>query len=132
MILLLFSCSNNLLKAQIQSGKPVASSTGSLLRTDTSKVVVPVSFIKDANAKLLERIYLIKVNAQQDSIINLNKQYAAEQAKIIKDFQGRVVNLTNDNNSLRQNVTKLKRTNKTLATVIGVGIVSLAGVLILK
>jgi len=132
MIVLLLSCSNNLLHSQILSSSSAVPSTGKVLQSDTSKVIIPIAFLRDANAKLIERIYLIKINKEQDSIIKLNKLYNIEQSNIIKDFQGRVVNLTNDNNRLKLSNDKYKRANKTLATIVGGAIVTVAGILFLK
>ena len=66
------------------------SSTGSETETDTANVVVPVFFVKKANAKMIERIYLLKVNKLQDSIIVMKDNYINEQQSIIVDFQNRV------------------------------------------
>ncbi len=123
MILVLLSYSKNLLYSQTISSKPINPSTGGLLKTDTANAVVPISFIRDANAKLIERLYLLKVNKQQDSIINLNKVYIFEQDKIIKDFQGRVLDLNIVNTALNNTITKQRNINKILT---GVSITSIA------
>ena len=60
------------------------SSTGSETETDTANVVVPVFFVKKANAKMIERIYLLKVNKLQDSIIVMKDNYINEQQSIIE------------------------------------------------
>lgn len=114
MIVLLLICSNNLVKGQIQSGKPWSSSTGEILKTDTSKVIIPISYLRDANAKLIERVYLIKINKEMDSVRKLNESYIVEQDRIIKDFQRRFVILVNDNNKLQLEVNKQKNKNKLL------------------
>lgn len=99
------------------------------MKSDTSKVIIPISYIKDANAKLIERIYLIKVNAEKDSIINLNKLYIKEQNVIVKDFQTRVINLTDNNNQLVKSNNRYRTTNVILkviiitAAMVGTGIV---------
>jgi len=96
------------LKSYQARSQTISSSTGKQLQSDTSKITVPIIYIKDANAKLIERLYLLKINKQQDSIINLNKLYINEQSNIIKDFQNKVVNITNDNNKLKTEVVKQK------------------------
>lgn len=122
--MLLLSCSKNLLQAQVRSSNPINPSTGEVLKSDTSKVIIPISYLRDANAKLIERIYLIKINAEKDSIINLNKSYIAEQSNIIKNFQGRVLTITEDNNRLRKTINRQKNNNNfllgtTVVTAIG-------------
>lgn len=101
MIVLLLSCLNS----WSQTSKEVSSPTGKV----DSLVTVPISFIKDANAKLIERKYLIEVNAQKDSVINLNKEYRVEQERIIKDFQGRVFTLNQVNANLVKQVESEKK-----------------------
>lgn len=104
MIVLLLSYSNS----WCQTNKDVSSSTG---KQDTSVVTVPVSFIKDANAKLIERLALLKITAHQDSIINLNRLYKAEQESIIKGFQGKVHNLNEANVKLVNQVQTERKRN---------------------
>lgn len=127
MIVLLLSYSVNSLQVQAQTNKPIAPSTGKQLQSDTGKVSVPISYIKDANAKLIERVYLLEVNKQQDSIINLNKLYIDEQSFIIKDFQGKVITLTNNVNTLNKSVASYKQHNAILK---GISIVGIAGVIL--
>lgn len=102
------------------------------MRSDTSKAIVPISFIKDANAKLIERLYLIKIRAEQDSIAHLNKLYINEQGIIIKDFQGRVVDLINDNNKLNSTIVKQRNTNRTLLGISGASVLGLIITLLIK
>lgn len=127
MIVLLLSYSVNSLQVQAQTNKPIASSTGKILQSDTNKVSVPISYIKDANAKLIERVYLLEVNKQQDSIINLNKLYINEQSFIIKDFQIRVMKLTTNVNTLNKSVAYYKQHNAILK---GISIAGIAGVIL--
>lgn len=122
MIVVLLLCSSNLVQSQIVQSKPVTPSTGEIVKSDTSKVIIPISFLRDANAKLIERIYLIQINKQQDSIINLNKSYITEQYKIIDTFKVRIVNITNDNNTLKTSLVKQQNKNKVL-TGISIGAV---------
>ena len=127
MTVMLLTCSKSLLYGQIASSKPLTSSTGEVMKSDTSKVIIPISFLRDANAKLLERLYLIKVVEQKDSIISLANQYTTEQNNIIKDFQGRVVTLTNTNNKL---VTSIDRQKKTTAIFGSVALGAIVGVIV--
>ena len=50
-------------------------STGSELYADSAFANVPVYLIKQANTKIIERLYLIYINNQQDSIIDMNYNY---------------------------------------------------------
>lgn len=88
------------------------SSTGSEIETDTANVVVPVFFIKKANAKMIERIYLLKVNKLQDSIIVMKDNYINEQQSIIVDFQNRVAECNKLNTAIKNDLAKQKRKNK--------------------
>lgn len=108
---------------------PSNSSTGKGLQTDT---IVPISirYIREANAKLIEREYLLEVNKHQDSIINLNKSYIAEQSAIIKDFQGRVVTLNNANANIKESLDRQRSANKLLTGIsVGAIVVSIISVL---
>lgn len=49
----------------------INASTGEITQTDTAYVTVPISAIREANQKLIEREYLIKQSAIKDSIINI-------------------------------------------------------------
>lgn len=111
---MLLSCSNSYCQVSANN-----SSTGKGIQTDT---IVPISikFIREANAKLIEREYLLEVNKHQDSIIILNKSYIAEQGVIIKDFQNKVVNLNESNNNLKKSLDNQRSANK-LLTGISVG-----------
>jgi len=115
-------CSVNLVQGQIKISKPIVLSTGEILKSDTSKVTIPISYIRDANAKLIERNYLIKINAEQDSVIKLNKLYAKEQDVIIKDFQLRLYESNMYNSQLEKDIIKQRNKTKILTGVSGVSI----------
>lgn len=87
-------------------------STGGETETDTANVVVPVFFVKKANAKMIERIYLLKVNKLQDSIIVMKDNYINEQQSIIVDFQNRVAECNKLNAAIKNDLAKQKRKNK--------------------
>lgn len=72
------------LQAQIRIND---TSTGNLTKTDTTIVTISIDLIKDANAKMIERLYLLKLVNQQDSIINLKDKYINTQSNIIVDNQ---------------------------------------------
>lgn len=107
MIVLLLN-SSNLLLGQINDNVP---STGRILQSDTTDVKVPIYLIKQANAKMIERLYLIKINNQQDSIIDMKDKYIREQKDIIVDFQKRVNKVNRLNQKIKDDLNKQKRKN---------------------
>ena len=106
-VMLLSSFMN--LQAQIDLGSP---STGDWLKADTAVATVPTYLIKQANAKMIERLYLIDINKQQDSIIIMNNHYILEQQRIILDFQQRIDNINRINETIVEDLNKQKRYNK--------------------
>lgn len=87
-------------------------STGNYTKADTTVVTVPVYLIKQANAKMIERLYLIEINNQQDSIINMKDKYINEQQSIIIDFQKRITNANKLNKFIKKDLDKQKKRNK--------------------
>lgn len=65
-IVMLLSCSISL----AQNNARIIPSTGEELLSDTAVAVIPVYLLKQANAKMIERKYLLKIVSQQDTIIN--------------------------------------------------------------
>ena len=47
---------------------------GSEYESDTAKVVVPISLLRQANIKLIEREYYIELNQKKDTIIKLKDE----------------------------------------------------------
>lgn len=47
---------------------------GSECESDTAKVAVPISLLRQANIKLIEREYYIKLNEKKDTIIKLKDE----------------------------------------------------------
>lgn len=97
------------LQAQIDIGSP---STGDWLKADTAVATVPTYLIKQANAKMIERLYLIDINKQQDSIIIMKNDYILEQQRIILEFQQRIDNINRINETIVEDLNKQKRYNK--------------------
>lgn len=108
MIVLLLSSSKNLL-GQTNNSIP---STGKYIKSDTAVATVPIYLIKQANSKMIERIYLIKLSNQQDSIINMKDKYIKEQYSIITDFQKRVTDTNKLNESIKKDLDKQRKRNK--------------------
>lgn len=97
------------LQAQIDWGFP---STGDWLKADTAVATIPTYLIKQANAKMIERLYLIDINKQQDSIIIMKNDYILEQQRIILEFQQRIDNINRINETIVEDLNKQKKYNK--------------------
>ena len=108
MIVLLLNSSKSLL-AQTNDSIP---STGNWSKADTTVAVIPIYLIKQANVKMLERLYLLEINNQQDSIIIMKDKYINEQQKIITDFQKRVNDTNKLNETIKKDLDKQKKRNK--------------------
>ena len=105
---MLLSSSINLL-GQTNDSIP---STGDYTKADTTVAIVPIYLIKQANAKMIERLYLIEINNQQDSIIDMKDKYISEQQSIITNFQKRITDINKLNESIKKNLDKQKKRNK--------------------
>lgn len=128
MIVLLLSSSKNLL-GQTNNSVP---STGKYIKSDTAVATVPIYLIKQANAKMIERIYLIKLSNKQDSIINMKDKYIKEQYRIITDFQKRVTDTNKLNESIKKDLDKQRKRNKIITYGAGSVILGLIISLIAK
>lgn len=71
-------------------------------------IQIKLNYIREANAKLIERKYLIEINNEKDSIINLSNNYIKEQNAIIDTLQNRIIKYQNINNNLQENLSKKK------------------------
>ena len=105
---MLLSSSMNLL-GQTNDSIP---STGDYTKADTTVATIPIYLIKQANAKMIERLYLIEINNQQDSIIDMKDKYISEQRSIITNFQKRITDVNKLNESIKKNLDKQKKRNK--------------------
>lgn len=119
-------CFNGLLQAQTIS-LPLQ---GSNLE-DSIKVELPIGLIKKANERLIERKYLISIYYEQDSIIQFQNSYIANQSNIINTMQERIVINNQINEDLNKALDKQKKNNK-IITYGAVGVVAglLIGILI--
>lgn len=127
MIVLLLSSSKSLL-GQTNDSTP---STGNWSKADTT-VVVPINLIKQANAKMIERLYLFEIVNQQDTIINMKDKYINEQQRIITDFQKRINDTNKLNESIKKDLDKQKKRNKIITYGSGGIIIGLVIGLIVK
>ena len=126
MIVLLLNCFTSSLMADNDT-IPLRASN----HNDTINAIIPIYTIKGANAKLIERLYLIDINNEKDSIIELNKLYINEQYNIIKDFQNKIVDHNNINNNLKKDIERQKlKTNIFIGTTSALIITTIIGFLI--
>lgn len=129
MIVLLLSNLNSL---QANNNNISCPSTGCYTRTDTAVAVIPVYLIKQANAKMIERRYLIDINKYKDSIIIMKDKYIKEQQNIIVDFQNKISISNNLNYNIKKTLDKQKRKNKIIGYSTGGIIIGLIVGLIIK
>lgn len=129
LIIVMLLSSSMILLAQTNNDSP---STGDLLKADSAVAVIPIYLIKQANVKMIERLYLIKINNQQDSIINMKDKYINEQQRIIADFQKRVNDTNKLNESIKKDLDKQKKRNKIITYGAGGAILGLIISLIAK
>ena len=122
---------NSFINLQAQN-KVNNSSTGSELYADSAFANVPVYFIKQANAKMIERLYLIDINNQQDSIIDMKDNYINEQHNIISDFQKKIDNDNKINKDMTKALDKQKKRSRIIAYCGGISIIGLIISLIAK
>lgn len=117
MILLLLSCSINLLANDTTTGEQII---------EDSCTCVNIDIIRKANDKLIERKYLLKVNNAQDSIITLNNKYILQQDTVINDLKERIVKINNINKDLQKQYERERKKKIIYGSVAGgciVGIV---------
>jgi DNA mismatch repair ATPase MutS len=81
-------------------------STGEIKLSDTTNVIIPINYIKQANVKMIERLYLLRITNEQDSIILMKDKYINEQQKIIVDFQQRVKEANKINQQINTDLVK--------------------------
>lgn len=128
MIVLLLSNLNSLQANNNTS----CSSTGCYTIVDTAVAIIPVYLIKQANAKMIERRYLIDINKYKDSIIIMKDKYIKEQQNIIVDFQNKISISNNLNYNIKKTLDKQKRKNKIIGYSTGGIIIGLIVGLIIK
>lgn len=115
--------------AQVNRNIP---STGEIELSDTTKVTIPIKYIKQANAKMIERLYLLRIANEQDSIILMKDKYINEQQKAIADFQQRVKEANKINQQVNIDLIKQRSKFKTICWSGGSVIVALLIGLLIK
>lgn len=97
--------------AQVNRNNP---STGEIKLSDTTNIIIPINYIKQANAKMVERLYLLRITNEQDSIILMKDKYINEQQKLIVDFQQRVKEANKINQQINADLAKQRSKLKTI------------------
>lgn len=86
----------------------------------TEYAKVPVSYIKKANVKLLERKYLLKINNEKDSVIQYYTSYVNNQNIIITELNKNYIDVQNLNKTIQKDLDKQKSKTKVLTyTTVG-------------
>ena len=86
----------------------------------TEYAKVPVSYIKKANVKLLERKYLLKINNEKDSVIQYYTSYVNNQNIIITELNKNYIDVQNLNKTIQKDLDKQKNKTKVLTyTTVG-------------
>ena len=115
----------NNLQSLVLANDNVIPSTGDLIQTDTAVAVIPIYLIKQANAKMIERLYLLEINKQQDSIIQLKDKYINEQQLIIDNFQNKIIKANDLNNNIKNELDKEKTKTKIFGGIAGASILAI-------
>lgn len=115
--------------AQVNRNVP---STGEIKLSDTTEIIIPIDYIKQANAKMIERLYLLRITNEQDSIILMKDKYINEQQKVIADFQQRVKEANKINQQVNTDLIKQRSKLKTICWGGGSVIVALLIGLLIK
>lgn len=115
----------NNLQSLVLANDNVIPSTGDLIQTDTTVAVIPIYLIKQANVKMIERLYLLEINKQQDSIIQLKDKYINEQQLIIDDFQNKIIKANDLNNNIKNELDKEKTKTKIFGGIAGASILAI-------
>lgn len=97
-------------------------STGVKIQTDTTYVTIPIEYIRLANQKLIERNYLIEVNAHKDSIIIDYKRYIEEYERIDKEYKTKIKDYERINKNLYKSLEKQKKISLVCGSVAGASI----------
>lgn len=112
-----------LLLSYLKSYAQVIPSKGEITQIDSTYVSIPISYIKLANKKLIERQLLIKTNIYKDSIILDYKKYIEEQDNINKSFQHRIDEANEINQNLSKRLDRQRKTSLILGGVAGASII---------
>lgn len=95
-------------------------------------VSVSISYIKLANAKLIERLYLYDIINKQNSIRKELDAYIKKQQDIIVSFQSKV-NVANEiNKQLQRDLVRQRKRTKLFGTIAGISVTGIIVGLLIK
>lgn len=123
MTVLLSCCLNNLQGKEIDDTIPLQGKVDSLVCSDTL-VEVSIKDIRSANVKMIERKMYKEIVKQQDTIIAFKDSYIAEQEKIIKDFQNKVIKYNQINEDISKNFERQKKITYVVGGVAGAAVLT--------
>ena len=75
-------------------------------------VTIPINYIKQANIKLTERKYFIRLNNEKDSIIMYYKDYVANQDIIINKLNNNYLTAVEVNKNIKKDLELQQRKTK--------------------
>lgn len=105
-------------KSSLASSDVVPLPTGEELKSDTATFAIPINVIRNANNKLLERDYLIKINSYNDSIIKAYKNIIINDSIHIKELRRDLRKSIDVNKRLSKSIKVNNIYNKLSAAVI--------------
>lgn len=114
-------------------------STGELEYADTTRtakadtmVSVSISYIRQANIKLIERLYLYDIINEQDSIRKELDTYIKKQQDVIVSFQSKI-NVANEiNKQLQRDLVRQRKRTKLFGTIAGISVTGIIVGLLIK
>lgn len=123
-MIVLLSCFLNILQGkEINDTIPLRGKADSFVCSDTL-VEVSIKDIRLANVKMIERKMYKEIVEQQDTIIAFKDSYIAEQEKIIKDFQNRVIKYNQINEDISKNLERQKKITYVVGGVAGAAVLT--------
>ena len=91
-------------------------STGEIYN-DSTLVSIPIEYIKLANQRLIERNYLLEVNAYKDSIIVDYKKYVDIQNAASENYKKQLEECNRINNDLNKRLVRQQKTSMVLGGI---------------
>lgn len=119
----LLLCCSSVLRGNTTDTLSLRGMADSLSVSDTL-VSVPISDIRSANIKMMERKMYRELVAQKDTVIAFKDSYIAEQESIIKDFQERVVQYDEINSEIAKSLERQKKVTYIVGGVAGAALIT--------
>lgn len=122
-MIVLLSCFLNILQGKEINDAILRVEVDSITCSDTL-VEVSIKDIRSANIKMIERKMYKEIVEQQDTIIAFKDSYIAEQEKIIKDFQNRIIKYNQINEDISKNLERQKKVTYVVGGVAGAAVLT--------